>query len=287
MSTVAADRTRITDHESEQIERANASGRTTVVFIHGLWLLPSSWDRWVDLFETAGYSAVKPSWPDDPETVAEAKAHPEVFAGKGVGQVADHVSAVVKRLSKKPAVIGHSFGGLLAQIVAGRGLSKATVAIDPAPFRGVLPLPISALKAASPVLSNPTNWNKAIPLTFEQFRFAFANAVSEAEARELYDTFAVPAPGEPLFQAATANLNPWTEVKVDTANPDRGPLLILDGEKDNTVPWAIANASYKKQKRNPSVTEIKKIAGRGHALTIDSGWKEVAEVALEFIRRFD
>jgi len=276
MSTVAADRTGITDLESEQIERANASGRTTVVFIHGLWLLPSSWDRWVDLFETAGYSAV-----------AEAKAHPEVFAGKGVGQVADHVSAVVKRLSKKPAVIGHSFGGLLAQIVAGRGLSKATVAIDPAPFRGVLPLPISALKAASPVLSNPTNWNKAIPLTFEQFRFAFANAVSEAEARELYDTFAVPAPGEPLFQAATANLNPWTEVKVDTANPDRGPLLILDGEKDNTVPWAIANASYKKQKRNPSVTEIKKIAGRGHALTIDSGWKEVAEVALEFIRRFD
>jgi len=287
MSTVAADRTGITDLESEQIERANASGRTTVVFIHGLWLLPSSWDRWVDLFETAGYSAVKPSWPDDPETVAEAKAHPEVFAGKGVGQVADHVSAVVKRLSKKPAVIGHSFGGLLAQIVAGRGLSKATVAIDPAPFRGVLPLPISALKAASPVLSNPRNWNKAIPLTFEQFRFAFANAVSEDEARQLYETFAVPAPGEPLFQAATANLNPWTEAKVDTANPERGPLLILDGEKDNTVPWAIANASYKKQKRNPGVTEIKKIAGRGHALTIDSGWKEVAEVALEFIRRFD
>ena len=287
MSTVAADRTGITDLESEQIERANASGRTTVVFIHGLWLLPSSWDRWVDLFETAGYSAVKPSWPDDPETVAEAKAHPEVFAGKGVGQVADHVSAVVKRLSKKPAVIGHSFGGLLAQIVAGRGLSKATVAIDPAPFRGVLPLPISALKAASPVLSNPRNWNKAIPLTFEQFRFAFANAVSEDEARQLYETFAVPAPGEPLFQAATANLNPWTEAKVDTANPERGPLLILDGEKDNTVPWAIANASYKKQKRNPGVTEIKKIAGRGHALTIDSGWKEVAEVALEFVRRFD
>ena len=287
MSTVAADRTRITDHESEQIERANASGRTAVVFIHGLWLLPSSWDRWAELFETAGYSAVKPSWPDDPETVAEAKAHPEVFAGKGVGQVADHVSAIVKRLSKKPAVIGHSFGGLLAQIVAGRGLSKATVAIDPAPFRGVLPLPISALKAASPVLSNPRNWNKAIPLTFEQFRFAFANAVSEDEARQLYETFAVPAPGEPLFQAATANLNPWTEAKVDTVNPERGPLLILDGEKDNTVPWAIANASYKKQKRNPGVTEIKMIAGRGHALTIDSGWKEVAEVALEFIRRFD
>ena len=285
MSTTTADRN-ITEHESEQIDRANTSGRTPVVFIHGLWLLPSSWDRWADLFERAGYLAVKPGWPDDPETVAEAKASPEVFAGKGVGQVADHISAIVKRLDKKPAVIGHSFGGLLAQIVAGRGLAAATVAIDPAPFRGVLPLPFSALKAASPVLSNPLNRNKAVPLTFEQFRYAFANAVSEEEAKQLYETYAVPAPGEPLFQAATANLNPWTEVKVDTANPDRGPLLIIEGEKDNTVPWAIANASYRKQKRNPGVTEIEKIPGRGHALVVDSGWQEVAETALAFVKRF-
>jgi len=285
MSTIEAER-QITEHEADQVERANASCRTPVVFIHGLWLLPSSWDRWGDLFESAGYSAVKPGWPDDPETVADAKAHPEVFAGKSVGHVADYVSGIVKRLHKKPAVVGHSFGGLLAQIVAGRGLSAATVAIDPAPFRGVLPLPFSALKAASPVLTNPANRNKAVPLTYEQFRFAFANAVSEDEAKQLYETFAVPAPGEPLFQAAIANLNPWTEVKVDTTNPDRGPLLILDGEKDNTVPWAIANASYKRQKRNPGVTEIKKIAGRGHALTIDSGWQEVAQTALDFVKRF-
>jgi non-heme chloroperoxidase len=285
MSTIEAERD-ITEHEAEQVERANASGRTAVVFIHGLWLLPSSWDRWGELFETAGYSAVKPGWPDDPETVADAKAHPEVFAGKSVGQVADYVSGIVRRLHKKPAVVGHSFGGLLAQIVAGRGLSAATVAIDPAPFRGVLPLPFSALKAASPVLTNPANRNKAVPLTYEQFRFAFANAVSEDEAKQLYQTYAVPAPGEPLFQAAIANLNPWTEVKVDTTNPDRGPLLILDGEKDNTVPWAIANASYRRQKRNPGVTEIKKIAGRGHALTIDSGWQEVAQIALDFVKRF-
>ncbi|HUE66761.1 MAG TPA: alpha/beta hydrolase [Candidatus Acidoferrum sp.] len=285
MSTIEAER-EITQHEADQVERANASGRTPVVFIHGLWLLPSSWDRWGDLFESAGYSAVKPGWPDDPETVADAKARPQVFAGKSVGHVADYVSGIVKRLHKKPAVVGHSFGGLLAQIVAGRGLSAATVAIDPAPFRGVLPLPFSALKAASPVLSNPANRNKAVPLTYEQFRFAFANAVSEDEAKQLYETYAVPAPGEPLFQAAIANLNPWTEVKVDTTNPDRGPLLILDGEKDNTVPWAIANASYKRQKRNAGVTEIKKIAGRGHALTIDSGWQEVAQTALDFVKRF-
>jgi non-heme chloroperoxidase len=286
MSTATADRTDITEHESEQIDRANASGRTPVVFIHGLWLLPSSWNRWAAMFEGAGYSAVVPGWPDDPETVAEAKAHPDVFAGKTVGQVADHFARVIGRLNKKPAVIGHSFGGLLAQIVAGRGLAAVSVAIDPAPFRGVLPLPISALRAASPALSNPANRHKAIPLTYEQFRFAFANAVSEEEAKQLYDTYAVPAPGAPLFQAAAANLNPWTEVKVDTLNPGRGPLLILDGEKDNTVPWAIANASYKRQKRNPGVTEIKKIAGRGHALTIDSGWKDVADTALAFVQRF-
>ena len=285
MSTIEAGPD-ITEHESEQVERANASATTPVVFIHGLWLLPSSWDRWADLFEKAGYSAVKPGWPDDPETVAEANAHPQVFAGKSVGQVADYLSGLVTRLRKKPAVVGHSFGGLLAQIVAGRGLSAATVAIDPAPFRGVLPLPFSALKAASPVLSNPANRNKAVTLTYEQFRYAFANAVSEDEAKQLYQTYAVPASGEPLFQAAIANLNPWTEVKVDTTNPDRGPLLILDGEKDNIVPWAIANASYRRQKRNSGVTEIKKITGRGHALTIDSGWQEVAQTALDFVKRF-
>ena len=286
MSSIAERPSGITEHEAEQIERSNVSGRIPVVFIHGLWLLPSSWDRWAAVFEEAGFTAVKPGWPDDPETVADAKAHPEVFAGKKVGQVADHIDAVIRGLSKKPTVIGHSFGGLLTQIIAGRGLSLASVAIDPAPFRGVLPLPISALRSASPVLQNPANWNRAIPLTYEQFRFAFANAVSEDEAKELYTTYAVPAPGAPIFQAAAANVNPWTEVKVNTIHPERGPLLIIDGEKDNTVPWAIANASYRRQKRNPGVTEIKKIAGRGHALTIDSGWQEVADTTLAFIKRF-
>jgi non-heme chloroperoxidase len=276
----------ITASETEQVQRANESGLQPVVFIHGLWLLPSSWDRWTAVFEEAGYTAVSPGWPDDPDTVEEANANPEVFAHKTVGQVADHFAEVIGKLDKKPAVIGHSFGGLLTQIVAGRGLSAASVAIDPAPFRGVLPLPISALKAATPVLGNPANRNRAVPLTYDQFRFSFANAVSEDEAKQLYDAFAVPAPGAPLFQAATANLNPWTEAKVNSKNPDRGPLLIISGEKDNTVPWAIANASYKKQKRNEGVTEIVEMKNRGHALTIDSGWREVADTALAFVKRF-
>jgi pimeloyl-ACP methyl ester carboxylesterase len=275
-----------TSVELDQIREANASGLTPVVFIHGLWLLPSSWDRWATVFEEAGYTSLTPGWPDDPETVAEANAHPEVFAHKTVGQVADHYGEVIGRLERKPVVIGHSFGGLLTQMIAGRGLSAASVAIDPAPFRGVLPLPISALRSSAPVLGNPANRNRAVPLTYEQFRYAFANAVPEEEARQLYDTYAVPASGAPLFQAATANLNPWTEAKVNTRNPDRGPLLIISGEKDHTVPWAIANASFKRQKNNTGVTEIVEIPGRGHALTVDSGWREVADTALNFVRRF-
>src|SRR5205809_1518967 len=271
---------------SEQIERANATDRTPVVFVHGLWLLPSSWNRWAELFEEAGYPAVTPGWPDDPATVKEAKAHPETFAHKMVGQVADHFAGVIGQLKKKPAVVGHSFGGLITQMLAGRGLAAASVAIDPAPFRGVLPLPLSSLKSASPVLGNPLNRNRAIPLTYDQFRYAFANAVSEEEAKELYETFAVPTSGVPLFQAAAANLNPWTEAKVDTKNPDRGPLLIISGEKDHTVPPAISNASYHQQQHNENVTEIAEIPGRGHALVIDHGWREVADKALALDTRF-
>jgi pimeloyl-ACP methyl ester carboxylesterase len=276
----------ITEHELAEVERANATGLRPIVFVHGLWLLPSSWDRWAKLFEDAGYVALTPGWPDDPETVDEANAKPEVFAHKTVGQVADHFDTIVRALRIKPAIIGHSFGGLLAQILAGRGLASATVAIDPAPFQGVLPLPFSALKSAWPVLGNPANRNRAIPLTYEQFRYGFANAVSESEAKELYDTFAVPASGAPLFQAATANLNPWTEAKVDTENPERGPLLIINGENDNTVPWAIAHASFKRQERNKGITEIVELPNRGHALVVDSGWRAVADKALAFVKRF-
>jgi non-heme chloroperoxidase len=276
----------ITEYEAEQIAKANGTGKTPVVFIHGLWLLPNSWDRWAAVFEEAGYTALTPGWPDDPQTVEEANANPDVFAKKTVGQVADHFQEAIEALDKKPAVVGHSFGGLLAQILAGRGLNAVSVAIDPAPFRGVLPLPISALKSSKPVLGNPANRSRAVPLTYEQFRYAFANAVSEDEAKELYNEFAVPTPGAPLFQAATANLNPWTEAKVNSKNPERGPLLITSGEEDHTVPWAISNASYKKQKRNGGVTEITEIPRRGHSLTIDGGWREVCDIAVDFVKRF-
>jgi pimeloyl-ACP methyl ester carboxylesterase len=286
MTSTVSTETQISEHEAMQVERANASGLMPVVFVHGLWLLPNSWDRWVGMFEDAGYVALTPGWPDDPETVAQAKADPEVFAHKGVGDIADYQEAIIRRLDRKPAVLGHSFGGLLTQILAGRGLSAVSVAMDPAPFRGVLPLPFSELKSGEPVLKNPANYNRAVPLTFDQFRYAFANAVSEDEAKELYEAYSVPGSGKPLFQAASANLNPWTEAKVDTKNPKRGPLLIIVGEKDHTVPPAVAKASYKKQKRNDGVTEYVEFPGRGHALVIDNGWRDVADTALAFVRRF-
>ncbi len=285
MSTTAIP-TPITDHELAQVERANALTATPVVFVHGLWLLPSSWERWAALFEEAGYVALMPGWPDDPETVAEAQAHPEVFAGKGIAEIADDEEGIIRRLERKPVIIGHSTGGLLTEILAGRGLAAASVAISPAPFRGVLPLPFSSLRAASVALRNPANWNRAVPLSYEQFRYGFANVVGEDEAKELYLGYSVPASGEALFQAAAANLNPWSEAKVDTKNPERGPMLIISADSDHTVPWAIANASYKREKRNPGVTEIVKMEHRGHALTIDNGWREVAETALAFVQRF-
>jgi non-heme chloroperoxidase len=278
--------TTVTRQERNQVEKANASAKRPVVFIHGLWLLPTSWDRWARFFESAGYAAVSPGWPDDPDTVAEARAHPETFAGKSVEQVADHYDEIIGGLKNKPAVVGHSFGGLMTEILAGRSLSAASVAISPAPFRGVLPLPISALRSASPALRKPGNRHRAVPLTFDQFRYAFANAVDKPEAKELFDKYCVPAPGKPLFQAAAANLNPWTEVKVDTKNQDRGPMLIVSGAEDHVVPWSISNASFKREKRNEGVTEMVKVPGRGHALTIDNGWRDVAQIALDFIKRF-
>src|SRR5512133_2986523 len=276
----------ISERESREIEAANASDTTPVVFIHGLWLLPSSWANWADFFKQAGYAPLTPDWPDDPQTIEGARAEPEGVAKKTLEQVAEHTTEIIDALDKKPAVMGHSTGGLLAQMLAGRGLSAATVAIDPGVFRGVLPLPVSVLRGIGPFLINPRTRGRAITLTFDQFKYGWANALDEKEARELYDTFHVACSGIALVQMGNANLNPWTEAKANTKNPDRGPLLIIDGEKDHTVPWAIANAAYKRQKGNPAVTEIVKIPNRGHSLTIDHGWREVAQTALTFVKRF-
>ncbi len=276
----------IGEREKMQVERANATGLQPVVFVHGLWLLASSWDSWAKLFEDAGFVALTPGWPGDPVTVEEARAHPERLAGKSIGRIADYYEQIILSIKKTPVIVGHCFGGLLSEILAGRGLSAATVAISPAPFRGGLSLPISTLRSALPVLSNPANHDRAVALTYDQFRYAFANAVDEEEAKALYDRFSVPGGAAPVFQSALANLNPWTEAKVES-NEDRGPLLIIVGSEDRTTPPPIAQASFEiEEKHNDDVTEYLEIAERGHSLTIDRGWQEVAEKALAFVQRF-
>lgn len=274
----------LTTREQQEIERANASGLQPVVFVHGLWLLSNSWDRWRGLFEQNGYTTLAPGWPDDPETVEEANEDPEVFANKRLHQVTGHYLDAIGQLTKKAVVVGHSFGGLISMMIAGQGVAAVTVAISPAPFRGVLPLPFSALKSSSAVLANPANYNRAVALTFDQFHYGFTNAVDEDEGRTLYETYAAPGAGAPVFQAATANVNPWTEDQVDTKNPERGPLLIITSDSDHTVPFAIADAAYKRQLKNPGLTEIHQMKDRGHSLVIDHGWQEVAEVALTFVK---
>jgi non-heme chloroperoxidase len=275
----------LTEREAGQVEAANGSGRTPVVFVHGLWLLGSSWEPWAGAFEEAGYAPLTPGWPNDPETVEAARREPEVFGGNGVGEVVDHFAAVIDGLERKPVIVGHSFGGLIVQILAGRGLAAATVAVDPAPFRGILALPPAAIRTTMPVLRNPANRGRAVTLTFEQFRYGWANAQSEQEARRLYERFHVAAPGKPIFQAAVENLNPATELRVDSRNPDRGPLLIFTGEDDHAVPPAMSRAAYRKQSRNPGVTEHVEMPGRDHALVIDERRHEVCDAALAFLGR--
>src|SRR5712664_268868 len=245
---------------------------TPVVFIHGLWLHADSWKPWIELFRAAGYDPIAPGWPGDSATVAESNAHPERIANVGIDDVVDHYAQIMRTLPAKPIVIGHSFGGLVAQKLLGLGLASAAVALDPA-----------QLKSAFPVLGNPFNYTKAVSQTPKQFYFGFGNAVSEQESNALHAKYHIPAPGKPLFQAALANFLPNTPAKVNT-KATRGPLLITGGGKDHTVPEVVSRAAYQLYRKSPSVTEYKVFPDRGHSLTVDSGWKEVANASLTWLK---
>jgi non-heme chloroperoxidase len=272
--------------EQAEVDAANATGKQPVVFVHGLWLLASSWHAWRALFEEKGYTTLAPGWPGDPLDVAAARANPDAFKGQKVGMVAEHFAEAVRGLERKPIVIGHSFGGLLTQKLVGMGLSVAAAPIDPAPHKGVLPLPFSALRGASAVLRNPFNYGKSVTLTFKQFQYGFANAIPEDEAKALYDEYHVACPGPPLFQVATANFTPGGETKVDLEQSARGPMLFISGEKDHLVTWSMANAAFKRwKKHSDKPTEITELPNRGHSLILDHGWTEVADTILAFLER--
>jgi pimeloyl-ACP methyl ester carboxylesterase len=261
------------------------STRTPVVFIHGLWLHASSWQPWVDLFREAGYEPVAPGWPGDPDTVAGARANPDALADHGIEEVTEHYAGIIAELPSPPVIIGHSFGGLIAEKLLGEDRGAAAVAIDAAQIKGVLPLPLSSLRATLPVFKNPANIHHAVSLTAEQFRYSFGNAVSEEESKALYDQWAIPAPGRPLFEAASANFSLHSPAKVQTDNSERGPLLLIMGSRDHTVPEAITKSTLKQYRGSDAVTELVEFEDRGHSLTIDSGWHEVADGCLSWLAK--
>jgi pimeloyl-ACP methyl ester carboxylesterase len=256
---------------------------TPVVFVHGLWLHATSWDPWCDRFRQAGYAPVAPGWPGEPATVDAARAEPARLAGPGVDDVVAHVASVIASLGAPPILVGHSFGGTIVQKLLGQGRGRAAVAIDAAPIKGVLTLPFTALRSAFPVLRNPANYRRAVALTAGEFRYAFANAVSEAESDELHQRFAIAAPGRPVFQAATANLTPRAETAVDTRNSRRGPLLLTLGGRDHTVPPAITRSTLKQYRLSSAFTDLMEFPDRGHSLVIDRGWAEVADAVLGWL----
>jgi alpha-beta hydrolase superfamily lysophospholipase len=251
--------------------------------MNGLWLHASSWGAWMDVYREAGYDPIAPGWPGEPATVAEAREHPELVANTSIDDAVAHFSEIVDTLPSKPILVGHSFGGLLAEKMLGMDLAVAAVAIDPTQIKGVLPLPFAQVRSAFPALGNPANLHKAISLTAKQFRFGFANELSEEESDALYDKWAIPAPARPFFQAAAANFAPHSQAKVDTANATRGPLLLISGTKDHTVPDVSTRSTFKQYRHSVAITELKQFEGRGHSLTIDSGWREVADATLEWL----
>jgi pimeloyl-ACP methyl ester carboxylesterase len=273
----------ITTTEHNDIARANHAGVTPIVLIHGLWLPGSSWLPWRGYLEELGFATLAPGWPGVPDLVADARAHPETQAGKGISDVTEHYAEVIRALDRTPVLIGQSLGGLVAQRLAGEGLAAATVALGPSPFRGVLPLAVSTLRATAPVLARPGAAHRTVMLSESQFRYVFGNAIPAAESAELYQQLCIPGPARPLLQSATASLNPLSEARVDTARQDRGPLLLVAGEKDNTVPWSLAYSAYQRQAGNPNRTEIALAPGRGHSMAADHGWQEVADNALAFL----
>jgi pimeloyl-ACP methyl ester carboxylesterase len=272
-------------HRTARQLEDTAMTRTPVVFIHGLWLHATSWASWAELFTEAGYEPIAPGWPGDPDTVEAARANPDSIADHGIDDVTRHYQAIIDTLPARPILIGHSFGGMISEKLLGLDYGAAAIGIDAAQIKGVLPLPLSALHSTLPVFKNPANKHKAVSLTAEQFRYSFGNAVSEEESSALYERWAIPAPGKPLFEAAAANFSLHSPAKVNTANERRGPLLLIMGGRDHTVPEAITKATVKQYRHSSAVTELEEFSDRGHSLTIDSGWREVADVCLAWLAR--
>ncbi|HUJ19220.1 MAG TPA: alpha/beta hydrolase [Nitrospirota bacterium] len=259
-------------------------GKTnTIVLIHGLWMTPRSWDPFRGYYEGRGYRVLTPAWPQMKGEVEEVRRDPSALAGLGLLEIADHYEKFVRSLDEPPIVMGHSMGGLVVQILLDRGLGAAGVSIDGAAPKGIYRLPLSVIKAASPVLSNPFNYRRNVALTFDQFRYAFAHVMTEKDARAAYDNNAIPGPGRTIFQVAFGNLNPRAANKVNHGNSERVPLLLINGAEDHLIPPILNRINYKLYKRSTAVTDYKEFPNRSHLIVAQDGWQEVAEYALSWV----
>jgi alpha-beta hydrolase superfamily lysophospholipase len=252
----------------------------TIVLIHGLWVTPRSWEPFRDYYAQRGHSVLAPPWPRIDGEVEDVRRDPSALNGLGVTEIVDHYDQLIRRLDRPPIIMGHSFGGLCVQMLLDRGLGAAGVVIDSAAPKGVLRLPLSQIRALSPVLLNPANRKRTVALTLEQFRYGFANVMSDDEVRDAYERYAIPTPGRPVFQAGLASLNPKAATKVNYRNDTRAPLLLISGAEDHTVPTSVIKSNYRKYRRSRAVTALRVFPGRSHLILLQAGWQEVAEHAL-------
>ena len=256
-----------------------------VVLVHGLWLTPRSWEGWKERFESRGHQVLAPAWPRMQGDVEDIRRDPSPLNGLGITEITDHYADIVQGLDHPPIIMGHSFGGLIVELLLDRGLGVAGVAISPAPVKGVLRIPPSQLCSAFPALGNPANRKRTVELTPKQFRYAFTNTMSDEEAQAAYDRYQVPGPARPLFQAAFANFNPNAANKVDFHRDDRPPLLVMGNDQDHTVPASVSKEAAKRLGKSKAVVDYKEWAGRPHFTAGAPGWEDVADYALEWATR--
>lgn len=254
----------------------------TIVLIHGLWMTALSWEHWVERYQQQGYRVIAESWPGMEGDIGQVRADTSKYESLGVTEVADYYAQIVEGLATQPIIMGHSFGGLITQLLLDRGLGRAGVAIDSAPIKGVLALPASTLRTGFPALKNPKNDHRAVTLTPEEFHYAFTNTLTDEESLKVYERYAVPGPGRPLFQAAFANFNPHAATEVDFHNDERAPLLIIAGGEDHVSPDAINRSEAKHQSKSAAVTAYKEFPGRSHYTLGQDGWEDVADFALRW-----
>lgn len=257
----------------------------TIVLIHGLWMTPLSWEKWIERYEGKGYRVIAPAWPGLDRDIEELRRDPSPIAQLAAGEVIDSYERVIRELDSPPIIMGHSFGGSFTQVLIDRGLGAAGVAVDSAPVKGVLKLPLSTLRTGWPILRNPANRHKAVALSAKQFQYRFTNTLSDVESARVYERYHVPGAGGVLFDGALANLSGRSPLRVDFANSARAPLLFIAGGADHVCPPALNKSNHKLYRKSVAVTDYKEFPGRSHYIVGQDGWEEVADHALDWATR--